>query len=215
MKTFIKRIGKEAALFARIAIVSLVVIGGVVYAQTTFVQPSQNPPGGNVAAPVHVGGTAQAKAGSFAANALAGQWVQGTTGFCIGPNSSTGSDANCITNWPSGGGGASSIYIHEQTVYSGTRNFPARVDCPAGWIRTGCSGGIDTTSKRDVHAVPVGTRGCQMRVDRNRQGNVWAHCIRLADEPQTSPAPAPTPPPDYYGDEEETFGDSYLRLNTP
>lgn len=94
-------IGSKLMIAARLLLVVAVVAGGAVYA---FTQPGSTPPNGNVPAPVNVGATSQSKAGAFAATALAGLWVQGTSGFCIGPNAQNPT-ADCITEWPSGGGG--------------------------------------------------------------------------------------------------------------
>lgn len=104
MKQLIHAVLKEAGLLGRALIIAGLVVGGVAYANT-FVQPSQNPPAGNVPAPVNIGNVAQAKSGNFAAAAIAGLWVQGTEGFCIGPNSATGGQRDCISAWPTGGGG--------------------------------------------------------------------------------------------------------------
>lgn len=54
-----------------IAIVMLFAAGVVVYAQGTFVAPTQAPPGGNTDAPINVGISAQIKNGGLGVNSLA------------------------------------------------------------------------------------------------------------------------------------------------
>lgn len=100
-QAIMNRIGSKLMFTARLLLVVAVVAGGTVYA---FTQPGSTPPNGNVPAPVNVGDTDQSKAGAFAATALAGLWVQGTSGFCIGPNADNPT-ADCITEWPAGDGG--------------------------------------------------------------------------------------------------------------
>lgn len=107
-------IGSKLMIAARLLLVVAVVAGGVAYA---FTQPSSAPPNGNVPAPVNVGSDTQSKAGNFAANALAGLWVQGTDGFCIGPNAQNPS-ADCITEWPSGGEGGGDPFSTTCTINS-------------------------------------------------------------------------------------------------
>lgn len=99
MKVLLQSVVKEVSLIAKVSLIALLVMGGAAFA-ANFTQPTQSPPNGNVEAPVNVGGTPQAKSGNFAANALAGQWVQGVSGLCIG--------SDCRTAWPSGSGGGGS-----------------------------------------------------------------------------------------------------------
>ncbi|MES2668177.1 MAG: hypothetical protein V4644_00585 [Patescibacteria group bacterium] len=69
-----------------LAFAAVFAVGSITFAQT-FTQPTSAPPGGNVAAPVNVGGTFQEKVGALWARSM------GTDdGYCIGDD--------CITQWP-------------------------------------------------------------------------------------------------------------------
>lgn len=73
-------------------------VSSIAYAQWS--SPSQQPPGGNVDAPIHVGAGTQFKQGSLGANEL-----------CLG--------SDCRTEWPAGGGGNSNI-SHYSVTYTGS-----------------------------------------------------------------------------------------------
>lgn len=209
MKQFFTSVAQEIGLLGRAFIIALLVIGGVAYAQT-FVQPSQNPPGGNVPAPVNIGNVAQAKSGNFAAAALAGLWVQGTEGFCIGPNDATGGQRDCISAWPSGGGEVSDVglYVARRvgnpcSVGRG-QSCTTTATCPTGSVMTGYH--VDNT-----HAFPK-KYGCYysltsstdrsasflVRTQNSGSANTCygtAHVQCLSTAPIVAPAPAPTPDP--------------------
>lgn len=54
-----------------IAIATIFAFAGVVYAQSTFLAPTQAPPGGNTEAPLNVGASNQVKNGALGLNSLA------------------------------------------------------------------------------------------------------------------------------------------------
>lgn len=68
---------------------------GLVAYAATFVQPSQNPPSGNAAQPLHVGVANQVKEGNVNAARLAGNTLTGQNEICIGND--------CRSSWPTGG----------------------------------------------------------------------------------------------------------------
>ncbi|MBI3572546.1 hypothetical protein HY091_03385 [Candidatus Kaiserbacteria bacterium] len=79
----LRSLGKIALTAATL----LLLAAGVSYAQSTWTEPSQSPPDGNVSAPVNVGSIFQQKTGDFWAAK-----VGSDNGYCIGPS--------CITAWP-------------------------------------------------------------------------------------------------------------------
>lgn len=128
------------------ALVVALLFAGAVYA-ATFTQPTQNPPEGNAEQPIHVGSTAQSKAGNFAATALAGTNILAGNAFCLG-----GAD-NCITEWPETtiGDFAASCTFERVAVmqpgnYGGPNNDGYQDVCPSnlsagarssGWVALG------------------------------------------------------------------------------
>lgn len=70
--------------------------------------------------------------------------------------------------------------LQQMIVASQNSPAPSRVNCPDGWTRTGCSGGIGGTSQRDTPARPIGENGCQQLAPAGRPANIFAHCVRLA-----------------------------------
>lgn len=211
MKQLLHALAKEMSLLGRAVIIAGLVVGGVAYANT-FVQPSQNPPGGNVPAPVHIGNTAQAKSGNFAAAALAGLWVQGTEGFCIGPNDATGGQRDCISSWPSVGNTEvareTSLYVARRVGNACSagrgRSCTTTATCPAGSVVTGYH--VDNT-----HAFPK-KYGCYYSLSSSSDTSVsflvrtqnsgsantcygTAHVQCLSTSPISVPPPPPTPDP--------------------
>ena len=107
---------RSLAILLGVVILSL----GLVFITLAWTDPTEEPPGGNVSAPINVSGTAQVKEGRLGIGTAGGTdsgydvsiggdgihdgaKVAGTGYFedeiCLG------SDTNCITDWPSGGGG--------------------------------------------------------------------------------------------------------------
>lgn len=94
-----------------------------------------------------------------------GEW-QGLGGF---------SDFVVVQNQRSLGGGSGGVRVH----------------CPEGYIRIGCSGGMDYRPSAESFwdsgdedakgyngAAPIGTRGCTAFADGGSNVYVWAYCIR-------------------------------------
>jgi hypothetical protein len=71
---------RELALFTLVVALGLFVLGSMVFGWTN---PGQNPPGGNVAAPLNAGSGAQAKSGNLTVNQLTASAVSGTAPFVV------------------------------------------------------------------------------------------------------------------------------------
>jgi len=135
MKNLISTTAKEFMTIAKGSLLALLLIGGFAFA-ADFTQPTQSPPNGNVEAPVNVGATAQSKAGNFAAVALAGTNILASNKvisqnkFCFRDGSNTD---DCITAWPSGGGGgedfSTTCQINSMIIH-GTDNSQAQWGVP-------------------------------------------------------------------------------------
>lgn len=65
-----------------------------------WTEPTLTPPSGNIGAPINTGSSPQTKGGMI----TAGNFL--TSGFSQAGKFCLGSQSNCITSWPSGGGGA-------------------------------------------------------------------------------------------------------------
>lgn len=76
--------------------------------------------------------------------------------------------------------GAAEVGLEQMTVgRTGVDYAQSLVSCPAGWVRSGCSGGVSGTSERDTHAIPVGTDSCRFAGNTNRTGYIYIHCMRF------------------------------------
>lgn len=72
------------------------------------------------------------------------------------------------------------VGLEQMTVgRSGVSYAQSLVSCPAGWVRSGCSGGVSGTSERDTHAIPVGPDSCRFSGNTNRSGYIYIHCMRF------------------------------------
>jgi hypothetical protein len=94
----------------RTLLLAIVLSIGISYAYAAWSPPSNTPPGGNIDAPVNVGGVPQAKAGSLWSNSFIGSAGSGYFGgnlqvvgniqvptLCL--------NGDCRSAWPSGSGG--------------------------------------------------------------------------------------------------------------
>ncbi len=103
---------------------AMAIVAGIAYAVWT--EPTTNPPGDNVSAPINTGSQDQTKTGGFTAASLKagvieGTTVKGTSQLCIG--------TDCRTAWPSGGSGYTPC---ECGIYYGWLSPPGSGLCP-GW----------------------------------------------------------------------------------
>lgn len=179
MKALLKSVVTEVSLIAKVSLIAVLVMGGVAFA-ANFTQPTQSPPNGNVEAPVNVGSTAQAKAGNFAAAAVAGQWVQGLTGLCIG--------SDCREEWPSGGDGGGtdleSCTIDTKIVYSrssGTTAFahPTTGSTPGDTLGTNCYNYL-TNAEAAENWTLIGFDNCPGVQGKDCAGTGYCSFIRLS-----------------------------------
>ncbi len=146
-----------------IAIAMIFAFAGVVYAQSTFLAPTQAPPGGNTEAPLNVGASNQTKNGALGVNSLAvfnnevvngslnvkgGYFANGVPGIAktcingqalIDPIVAGGilTGGNCATISGAGAGAAAGVPVQLSAQSSGN----GKVTCPAGKkiIGGGCS----------------------------------------------------------------------------
>ncbi len=250
MKSDLIQTAKTVILAAMIAL-------GANYAYAVWNSPAQPPPGGNVPAPVNVGGADQVKTGGFASNTsldapfgffntigigttnpaypldVAGEarfgadqriwstravnilgaganqtgrlnadslhtrglgqgqlWIEGAsidanTTIRIGEGRAGGQNVrsvrfgnnvrangdvrgnrlciggDCRSSWPAGGGGASPSM---STRSKGGREIGTvirTISCPAGTVRTSCTGNVPIPRRHTLVTRPTGTRGCK------------------------------------------------------
>jgi hypothetical protein len=71
---------RELALFTLVVALGIFVLGSVVFGWTN---PAQNPPGGNVAAPLNAGGASQTKSGNLSVNQLTATVAEGTAPLVV------------------------------------------------------------------------------------------------------------------------------------
>ena len=115
-------------------ILALLLSVGISYLYAAWANPTDIPPNNNTPAPINVGSTGQTKTSSITATDLIGQnsvaspFLQALGGtdpkvtspkYCIG--------ADCITAWPTGGGGGGTYQTVQTFSTSGTWTKPAGV----------------------------------------------------------------------------------------
>lgn len=65
------------------------------------------------------------------------------------------------------------MVLEQMTVGRTNVNYAqSLVSCPAGWVRSACSGGVSGTSERDSHAIPIGSDSCQFSGNTSRNGSI-------------------------------------------
>ena len=118
-------------------ILALLLTVGISYLYAAWAPPTGVPPIDNTPAPINVGSTGQSKTSSITAtdligqNSVTSQFLQalgGTDPKVTSPKYCIGTD--CITAWPSGGGGE--VPSGSTLIFAGS--------CPAGYTSTGLSG---------------------------------------------------------------------------
>lgn len=123
------KISKDIVRILTVAVITGLLVVGVVSAQTWNAAPS-NPPTNNAPAPINVSLTSQNKAGNFVANAI------GANAFCMG--------SDCISAWPTAQPAepvlASDIVIVKNNAGAGNT---IRAVCPSGFAVI--SGGYERT----------------------------------------------------------------------
>jgi len=179
MKALLKSVVTEVSLVAKVALIAVLIMGGAAFA-ANFTDPTQSPPNGNVEAPINVGSTAQAKAGNFGANAIAGQWVQGVTGLCIG--------SDCRSAWPEGGGGGGTDLgtctldtkiVHSQS--EGTVRFTDNHtgSTPGAELGSFCYNYL-TTEETNENWTLIGFDNCPGVQGKDCAGTAYCSFIRLS-----------------------------------
>jgi len=179
MKALLKSVVTEVSLIAKVALIAVLIMGGAAFA-ANFTDPTQSPPNGNVEAPINVGSTAQAKAGNFGANAIAGQWVQGVTGLCIG--------SDCRSAWPEGGDGGgtdlSTCDIDTKIIYAsngGTTKFAHNYtgSTPGPELGNQCYNYL-TTAEANENWTLIGFDNCPGVQGKDCAGTGYCSFIRLS-----------------------------------
>lgn len=95
---------KKITQLFKITALALVLSFGLSYVYA-WTAPTATPPGGNVTAPINTSITEQYKAGALGVEGVLKAYTQlNTPKICL--NSDSDPTTNCITSWPSGGGGA-------------------------------------------------------------------------------------------------------------